>query len=78
MPSADEVAEDVRGGGAGGCPLSPRMSLSEDWTSLAWLVLLQLDSEEVVDSDRWLGVVPNCPGFRLDSNLDPATLGCLR
>ena len=35
VPSAEEVAEDVRGGGAGGCPLSPRMSRSEDWTSLA-------------------------------------------
>ena len=38
------VADDVRGGAAGGGPL---VSLSDDWTSLAWL--LQLEREEVVE-----------------------------
>ena len=49
----------LRGGGTGG-PLGSRR---EDWTSLAWLVVDELDRVEVVDNDRWFGVDPSCPGF---------------
>ena len=49
----------LRGGGTGG----PLVSLSDDWTSLAWLVVDELDKVEVVDNDRWFGVDPSCPGF---------------
>ena len=59
-PPEAEVAEEVRGGGAGGCALSR----SEDWTSLAWPVAEQEDSDEVVESERWAGVEPSCPGLR--------------
>ena len=54
--AAEATAEDVLGGGGGGP--------EDDWTSLAWLVLLVLEREDVVDSDRWAGVEPSW-GFLL-------------
>ena len=56
-----EVAEEVLGGGAGGVPES-LASLSEDWTSLAWLGLEQLLRLEVVESERCAGPEPR-PAF---------------
>ena len=55
-PAIDRDSEDVLGGGGGGP--------EDDWTSLAWLVLLVLEREDVVDSDRWAGVEPSW-GFLL-------------
>ena len=57
-----EVAEDVRGGGAGGGPELSLTSLSEDWTSRAWLGLEQLLRLLVVERERWAGPEPR-PGL---------------